>query len=148
MIRPFSLDDLESILQIETHSFPKSPYDWATFFNLHILHPETFLVYVDMGHGQKGEKILGYIVFTQDGHILSIAVLPPCRRKGIGRALVQRAMETSPVKKVWAEVRRSNRGAQAFYSRMGFRTVGTVPDYYGNEDALIIQWTPVAGRSS
>jgi hypothetical protein len=25
---------------------------------------------------------------------------------------------------------------------MGFRIVGVVPDYYGNEDALIIQWTP------
>ncbi|HVP78809.1 MAG TPA: N-acetyltransferase [Thermodesulfobacteriota bacterium] len=147
MIRPFSFADLEFILQIETHSFPKSPYDWATFLNLYALYPETFLVYVDTGHGQKGEEILGYIVFSQDGHILSIAVLPQHRRKGIGRQLLQSVRVTPALKKVWAEVRRSNRGAQAFYSKMGFQRIGTVPNYYGNEDALIIQWTPAACKS-
>jgi len=147
MIRPFSPADLEFILQIENHSFPKSPYDWATFLNLHTLYPETFLVYVDTGRGQRGEEILGYIVFSQDGHILSIAVLPQHRRKGIGRQLLQRAMAASGLKKVWAEVRRSNRGAQAFYSKMGFQRIGVVPNYYGNEDALVIQWAPVACKS-
>jgi ribosomal-protein-alanine N-acetyltransferase len=148
MIRPFSLLDLEFILQIENQSFPKSPYDWMTFLNLHTLYPETFLVYVGTNRGQKGEKILGYIVFSQEGHILSIAVEPHHRRKGIGRELLQRAMKISPLKKVWAEVRRSNQGAQAFYSKMGFQTIGTVPNYYGNDDALIIQWTPVARKSN
>ena len=147
MIRPFSPADLEFILQIENHSFPKSPYDWATFLNLHALYPKTFLLYVDTGHGHREEEILGYIVFSQDGHILSIAVLPQHRRKGIGRQLLQRAMATSGLKKVWAEVRRSNRGAQAFYSKMGFQKIGVVPNYYGNEDALVIQWAPVACKS-
>src|SRR4030042_341053 len=32
---------------IENQSFPKSPYDWTTFLNLHALYPETFLVYVN-----------------------------------------------------------------------------------------------------
>jgi ribosomal protein S18 acetylase RimI-like enzyme len=53
-------------------------------------------------------------------------------------------MKTFSLKKVWAEVRRSNQGAQAFYSKMGFQTIGTVPNYYGNEDALIIRWIPAA----
>ena len=148
MIRPFSLSDLESILQIENQSFPKSPYDWITFLNLHTLYPETFLVYASTNHGQKGQKILGYIVFSQDGHILSIAVHPHHRRKGVGRELLQRAMKTPSLKKVWAEVRRGNQGAQAFYSKMGFQMTGWVPNYYGNEDALIVQWTPVASESS
>jgi ribosomal-protein-alanine N-acetyltransferase len=147
MIRPFSLSDLESILQIENQSFPKSPYDWTTFLTLHTLYPETFLVYVGTNPGQKGEKILGYIVFSQDGHIISIAVRPHHRRKGIGRELLQRAMKTPPLKKVWAEVRRGNQGAQSFYSKLGFQVTGLVPNYYGNEDALIVRWTPVASKS-
>lgn len=147
MIRPFSLSDLESILEIENQSFPKSPYDWITFLNLHALYPETFLVYTNANHGQKGQKILGYIVFSQDGHILSIAVHPHHRRKDVGRKLLRTAMKAPSLQKVWAEVRRSNQGAQAFYSKMGFRTTGSVPNYYGNEDALIVQWTPGADES-
>ena len=147
MIRSFSFSDLDSILQIENQSFPKSPYDWTTFLNLHYLYPETFLVYVNTSRGQKKEEILGYIIFTQDGHIISIAVHPQDRRKGIGAQLIQRAMKTPHLKKVWAEVRRSNQGAQAFYAKLGFQITGSIPNYYGNEDALIVQWTPVAHES-
>jgi ribosomal-protein-alanine N-acetyltransferase len=142
MMRLFSLSDLESILQIENQSFPKSPYDWTTFLNLHYLYPETFLVYVDTIPGQKGQHISGYVIFSQDGHIISIAVLPQLRRKGIGTQLLQRVMKTPRTKKVWAEVRRSNQGAQAFYFKMGFQITGSIPNYYGNEDALIVQWIP------
>jgi ribosomal-protein-alanine N-acetyltransferase len=147
MIRPFSFSDLDSILQIENQSFPKSPYNWTTFLNLHYLYPETFLVYVNTSRGRKKEEILGYIIFTQDGHIISIAVHPQDRRKGIGAQLLQRAMKTPHLKKVWAEVRRSNQGAQAFYAKLGFQITGSIPNYYGNEDALIVQWTPVAHES-
>ena len=186
MIRPFSLSDLESLLQIENQSFPKSPYEWTTFLNLHTLYPETFLVYVSPstpqleasgsvaardfgelrvdslqrlpprteGRGlgaaervhtnpeQKKEKISAYIVFSRDGHILSIAVHPHHRRRGVATELLLKAMETSWPKKVWAEVRRSNQGAQAFYDTLGFQIRRTVPNYYGNEDALIMEWTP------
>ncbi len=146
-IRPFSPSDLDSILQIESQSFPKSPYDWTTFLNLHTLYPETFLVYVSTNQGQKEEEIGGYIIFTQEGHIISIAVHPHYRRQGIGAQLLQRVMKTPRLKKVWAEVRRGNQGAQAFYAKLGFQITGSIPNYYGNEDALIVQWTPVAHES-
>jgi ribosomal-protein-alanine N-acetyltransferase len=142
MIRPFSLSDLDSILQIESQSFPKSPYDWTTFLSLHHLYLKTFLVCLGMNRGQKEEKVLGYIVFSEDGHIISIAVHPQHRKKGIGTRLLQRALNTSHSKKVWAEVRRSNQAAQAFYGKMGFRITGMVPNYYGNEDALIMERVP------
>lgn len=140
MIRPFSFSDLDRILHIEKQSFPKSPYNWATFIDLSYLYPETFLVYVESTSEQEIEQILGYIIYSPDGHIISIAVHPHHRRKRIGKELLQRAMEVPHVKKVWAEVRRSNLGAQAFYFRMGFQMVGMVKNYYGNEDALIVQW--------
>jgi ribosomal-protein-alanine N-acetyltransferase len=141
MIRPFTFPDLDSILQIELQSFPKSPYDWVTFINLYYFYPETFLVYVGPKSDLKEDQILGYIVFSYEGHIISIAVHPLHRRKGIGKELLERVMRIPYPKKVWAEVRKSNQGAQAFYLRMGFRITGVVPNYYGNEDALIVQWS-------
>jgi ribosomal-protein-alanine N-acetyltransferase len=153
MIRPFLLSDLEKILQIEVQAFPKSPYDWATFLNLYAVYPETFLVYVDTTcDGEVGKtqsrkgSILGYIIYSTDGHIISIAVHPDHRRRGIGNELLKRAMNIPNVKKIWAEVRKSNRIAQAFYSHAGFQTTHIVPNYYGNEDALIVQWTSSASE--
>lgn len=140
MIRPFSLSDLNSILQIESQSFPKSPYNWATFLHLHMLHPDTFFVCCNADRAE--EEILGYIIFSRDGHVISLAVHPQHRRKGVGARLLRKALNTPNLQKVWAEVRRSNLGAQAFYSKMEFQIVGLVPNYYGNEDALIVQWTP------
>ena len=139
MIRPFSAFDLDHILEIERQAFPKSPYDWATFINLHCLYPETFWVDVETTLNQGEDLIRGYIIFSEDGHIISIAVHPLWRRKEIGKKLLERVIKYPRMKKVWAEVRKSNKGAQAFYLRMGFRVVGRIPGYYGDEDALLVR---------
>ncbi|MBM4276984.1 MAG: GNAT family N-acetyltransferase [Deltaproteobacteria bacterium] len=146
MIRHFSLSDLNAILKIERESFPKSPYDRMTFIHLHSLYPEHFFVYTGTTSG-KEDRIWGYIIFSPEGHIISLAVLPGQRKKGVGKQLLRRAMEVPHLKGLQAEVRRSNLGARAFYLRMGFRIVGAVSNYYGNEDALIIQWTPSVPKS-
>jgi [ribosomal protein S18]-alanine N-acetyltransferase len=147
MIRAFALTDMDRLLQIEQLSFPKSPYDGMTFVQLHWLHPGTFWVYVDKGNKREEDKLLGYLVFSPDGHILSIAVHPHHRRRGIGKQLIEEALRRSHFKKLWAEVRRSNAGAQAFYLQLGFRIVDEIPNYYGNEDALIVTRIPSAPTS-
>jgi ribosomal-protein-alanine N-acetyltransferase len=146
MIRLFSFSDLDRILQIERQSFPKSPYDWTTFINLHWLYPETFWVYIDTEYDREENQMLAYLIFSRDGHIISIAVHAQHRRRGIGRKLLEKAIEAYHLKKLWAEVRKSNEGAQTFYLRMGFQIIGAVPNYYGNEDALIVQWTSSVQR--
>jgi len=143
MIRPFSPSDLYSILKIEQKSFPKSPYDSRTFLQLYAFCPETFLVYVGTDVDQE-EQIWGYIIFLPEGRVISIAVLPTQRRKGIGRELIQKAMEISHIKRLQVEVRKSNVGAQAFYARLGFRRYSMIPNYYGDEDGLLLEWVSQA----
>jgi [ribosomal protein S18]-alanine N-acetyltransferase len=139
MIRRFSFADLDRILEIERQAFPKSPYDLDTFLNLYWLYPETFWVYVERTHGWENGQILAYIVFARDGHIISIAVDPAWRRRGTGKLLLERAINHPRIKKLRAEVRVSNKGAQAFYDKLGFRVAGVVSNYYGDEDALIVE---------
>lgn len=141
MIRPFSLSDLDKILQIELRSFPKSPYDWITFVNLYSQYHNTFLVYINKTK-EGNEEICGYIIYSPDGHIISIAVHPNYRRRGIGTALLRKVFTSPCIKKAWAEVRRSNSVAQAFYLKLGFKITGIIPNYYGDEDAFIIEWRP------
>jgi len=147
MIRCFASSDLYRILEIEHQSFPKSPYHSITFINLYHLYSETFWVYADTTPDQKEGQIWGYIIFSKDGHIISIAIHPHRRRRDIGKELLERAMDYLQPKKVWAEVRKSNQGAQAFYLHMGFQIIETVPNYYENEDALIVQWIPSGPKS-
>lgn len=142
MIRRFALTDIDQVLDIERHSFPKSPYDWATFIHLRWLHPDTFLVFVER-ESRGEEKVLGYIIFSWDGHLISMAVDPAYRRQGIGRRLLETAFSLLRSGRMRAEVRKSNLGAQAFYETMGFRKVGTLKNYYGNEDAWVMEWTAV-----
>jgi [ribosomal protein S18]-alanine N-acetyltransferase len=139
MIRHFMISDLHPLLDIEHQAFPKSPYDWATFLNLQWIYPQSFLVYVERKVTEREEQLWGYVVFSLDGHIISLAVHPEKRRKGIGRQLLRSVTHYPQIKKIWAEVRVSNQGAQMFYQRMGFETLGRLPNYYGDEDALIIQ---------
>ncbi|UCD71530.1 MAG: ribosomal protein S18-alanine N-acetyltransferase [Syntrophobacterales bacterium] len=131
MIRIFTPSDMDRILEIEAQAFPKSPYNRIIFTSLHRSHPTTFLVYEE-------EEILGYLVYTPEGHIISIAVDPRHRRKGIGTQLVREVFRNSTGDFIWVEVRETNTGAQAFYEKMAFRKKGVIPRYYWTEDAYIM----------
>jgi len=73
-------------------------------------------------------------------HLNLLAVEPPHRRQGIGRALVGWLEDTARVAGTFAirlEVRATNAGARAFYAALGYRETGWVRGYYqGVEDAI------------
>ncbi len=131
MIRIFTPSDMDRILAIEAQAFPKSPYSRRIFTSLYCSNPTSFLVYDE-------EEILGYLVHTPEGHIISIAVDPRHRRKGIGTQLVREVFRNSTGEFVWVEVRETNAGAQIFYEKLGFKRKGVVPNYYWTEDAYIM----------
>jgi ribosomal-protein-alanine N-acetyltransferase len=130
-IRPFSLDDLKQILEIEREAFPKSGYPKEVILNYAKRLPGGFIVL------EMAEQIVGYMIFDQTGHVYSAAVRPSHRRKGFGRRLFMHASEQS-FGKLWLEVRSKNTGAIGFYQRIGMRIVGRVQGYYHGDDALIM----------
>ena len=133
MVRRVQPPDFEELLQIEAEAFPKSQYDLGQFWNLHQTYPNTFLVDVT-------ELINGYIVFSLEGHLISMAVRSGQRRKGIGTRLVQEASAYCADKPLLLEVRVSNLGAQEFYLALGFNFIGRAKGYYHDgEDALLME---------
>ena len=139
MIRKVQPADFEELLKIEAEAFPKSQYDLGQFWNLHQTYPNTFLVDVT-------ELINGYIVFSLEGHLISMAVRSGLRRKGIGTRLVQEASAYCADKPLILEVRVSNLGAQEFYLALGFNFIGRAKGYYHDgEDALLME-RPAEGR--
>jgi ribosomal-protein-alanine N-acetyltransferase len=135
MIRRFERQDLDQVLRIEAQAFPKSSYAPEVFRHYHHVSPDTFLVF------QEIEDVIAYIIFKTDGHVISLAVDPVHRRRGIGTRLMKACESCCAGKRLLVEVRPGNVAAQEFYRHLGFCLTSRIRLYYGTEDAFVMEKT-------
>lgn len=83
-----------------------------------------------------------------DSEILTVAVAPEARRKGVGAALVTSAGVTALVRgaaTMHLEVAEDNEAARALYRKLGYAEAGRRPAYYaaeaGRVDAIVMRRT-------
>lgn len=73
-------------------------------------------------------------------HLDLLGVVPPYRRAGVGRRLLEWLEKCAVVAGIFSvtlEVREKNKEARLFYERMGYRPLAHLPGYYhGVESAL------------
>ena len=96
-------------------------------------------------------ELVGYFVLMAaagEAHLLNLSVAASHQRRGHGEALLREAASLARLrgaKNMFLEVRPSNRGAQALYTRFGFRKIAVRRGYYpahsGREDALVLSLT-------
>jgi len=148
-LRKFAPDDLQSVIQINRVCLPENYTDFF-FMDLHQRFPETFIV------AEENGKIAGYIMcrievglsnygfggLIRKGHVVSIAVLPQYRRKGIAQAVITRALEGMQyykAKQCFLEVRVTNEAGVSLYKKLGFEITRTINRYYSDgEDAYVM----------
>jgi len=136
-IRLVRQDDIAEISLLEDASF-NEPYPSYFLSELARDNPETFLVLT------LNNEIVAYGVvdhWEDHDHLISIAVRPDSRRKGLGEVLLveleKRLSRERPLK---LEVRQSNLAAIHLYSKRGFTKTGVAEGYYGDgEDAIIME---------
>jgi len=94
------------------------------------------------------EVPLGFVlarIAADEAEILTILVLPPYRRRGVARLLLDAVIgnaKTKAVVKLFLEVASSNAAGLELYTGMGFIQVGRRPRYYANGgDALLLAKT-------
>ncbi len=100
------------------------------------------------------DRILGMAglwFMVGEGHIVTIAVRPECRRMGLAEVLLIAALEAAveaQQEEVTLEYRISNDAARALYEKYGFAQVGVRARYYtdNQEDAVLMTTPPL--RSS
>ncbi|HEY5300445.1 MAG TPA: GNAT family N-acetyltransferase [Acetobacteraceae bacterium] len=82
-------------------------------------------------------------VAADEAEILTLAVVPSARRRGLATALVGRAMRqaaTRGASAMFLEVAETNVAALSLYAGMGFRPAGRRPRYYPDGvDALVLK---------
>ncbi|MFX0169170.1 MAG: ribosomal protein S18-alanine N-acetyltransferase [Candidatus Hodarchaeota archaeon] len=141
-IRAATEEDLEAILQIETHSFP-APWNEAAFQIYFQFFPDLFFI------ASKDGTTVGYIIASihqeannrRIGHLDSIAVAQPYRRQSIGRQLMMRifrAFEEKGCQEALLVVRVSNQAAQQLYRSFGFQVKSRLNRFYEGEDGFVM----------
>ena len=84
-------------------------------------------------------------LYADEAEILSLAVVPEQRRKGIGNALLaacEEAWRIAGVRGAWLEVRRDNRAALKLYEQRGWTDAGLRRGYYEDGvDAVVMRWS-------
>ena len=81
-------------------------------------------------------------VLAQEAELLTLAVAPGARRRGLGRALLEGCLAQAARRGAGAmflEVAADNAAARALYARAGFAETGLRRGYYDGTDALVLR---------
>jgi [ribosomal protein S18]-alanine N-acetyltransferase len=141
-------DDLDAIVELERGSF-SHPWSARHFRDALRNAPRTRVLLLrepfDPSDARRG--IRGYSVVqavADEMHVHNLAVDPERRREGLGRLLLELALDWGRrrgARRALLEVRPSNAGALALYRSLGFRTLSLRRRYYQHptEDALVLE---------
>jgi ribosomal-protein-alanine acetyltransferase len=139
MIRPAELSDLDALVALEERCFEADRLDRGSL--RHALTSLTLLGLVD----EDQEQVRGYVLLrfrrqSTQVRILSLAVDPEARRRGVARALLEQleaAARDGGATELVLELREDNAAALALYQSLGFNQTGTLLAYYHDKsDAL------------
>ena len=140
IVRNAKEEDLLTVININLQTLPEHyPYEfwlehlrrWGKAFfvaEVNNLIVGYVMARVELGFGHLSKRL------TRMGHIISIAVLPNYRRRGIGKALMLACMDALKnhykASEVYLEVRVSNEPAIKLYEALGFKKVKVLESYY------------------
>lgn len=130
-VRRATAADLRRIVTVERASFRADAWPREAFTALMNECPRLFLV------ATLADRTAGYsstVADAERAELVSVAVHPRYRRRGVARALINRMvtlLRGEGVRQVWLTVRPANADAIRLYESFGFRHVRRVKDYYG-----------------
>ena len=138
-------ESLKQLAKIEKLCFPCDFWSEISFYEA--LYNPACAIFA--AYDKSFSEICGYgVLYTaaDEGDIANIAVLPHMRKRGLGKAILQKMLEQAKEKgaeRLFLEVRESNEGAGALYEAVGFEKIGKRRNYYINprEDAVIMEKT-------
>lgn len=139
IFRKMTVNDVDAVSEIEIKSFVM-PWKRDTFFEVARRKNTVYIV------GELDEKIVAYAgawLAFNEAEVMSVAVLPEYRGRGIGTKLFGELLKNCKQRganAVTLEVRPSNTAAIKIYESFGLKSVGRRKGYYvdNSEDALIM----------
>ena len=129
-IGPERAEDCEQLHALAFH-FPWSSADFEAY-----LADSAIIADGAVNEAMPSEPLGGFVIsrlLPPDAELLTIAVAPPRRGTGLGRALLEAHLanlERGGALLVFLEVADDNPAALALYARAGFKTIGRRENYY------------------
>lgn len=144
-IRPYRSTDLPTLYEIDQACFPPGisySREELTRFTSHRLS-ETWVA-------QAGHEIVGFVIANRHpstllGHIITLDVVGPWRRRGVGTALMDAAEQWGRRRGLAAislETAEDNLVAQEFYHARGYVKYEKLEKYYADGTAawVMVKW--------
>lgn len=141
-------EDLPAIVDIERQCF-SHPWSVRHFRDALRNAPRSRILLLrapfdasDAGRGIRAYSVVQAV--ADEMHVHNLAVEPDHRRHGLGRRLMELALDWGRrrgARRAFLEVRPTNAPALALYGSLGFRTVSLRRRYYQHptEDALVLE---------
>lgn len=132
MIRPATTEDLDALVALEERCFEADRLDKAAL--RHALNSQVMLCLVDEHEDVvRGHLLLRVRPRTGEARVLSLAVQPDQRRRGVANALLEaaeQAVRDGGFAELVLELREDNAAALALYQSRGYRQTGTLLAFY------------------
>lgn len=128
------LDDVDDLAEIHATSFHRG---WsAAELEALIVQSGVTTFVARRGSPFGSRRPVGFVMVRAGGdeaEVLTVAVAPRHRRRGLGRRLMDEAIRRlyhDRVQSLFLEVDEGNAAARTLYARLGFRAVGERANYY------------------
>lgn len=133
-IRSVTLYDADLLAEIHGCCFPNEPWSPSAITEI-LAMPSTFGALALSANEPVGLVLARGVL--EDCEILTLAVLPQCRRRGHGKGLLNWTLAEAGARKhetLHLEVAADNAPATRLYRSKGFSSVGERPEYYKRQD--------------
>ena len=146
-VLPLEAADSKAIAELQGGDFAR-PWTDGEFAEL--LKQDAVFGFAAREEGRGSEPPVGFVLArhaADEAEILTISVSNDQRRRGIGRMLMDAVLQrlhADRARSLFLEVDEINTAALALYRRLGFRQVGSRPNYYehrsmGRSAALVMR---------
>jgi ribosomal protein S18 acetylase RimI-like enzyme len=149
LLRPFRRSDLETLCAIDQACFPPDiSYSREELTSFIARRGSRTWV------AEEGGAIVGFLIADRQpgkvGHIVTIDVVEPSRRHGVGSKLMDAAEQWARAQGlvlIYLETAADNLAAQRFYAARGYRRLRKVEHYYRNGLAAWVMVKELAQQS-
>lgn len=137
--------EFQSLWQLDQECFPRGIAYTQRELKHYMEAPGTFTLVAE-ADGRESPEIAGFLVGQRHkrglGHVVTIDVNPEFRREGVGTLLMKAAeqrLQAEGCHSIFLETAVDNSNAIAFYKRLGYAILRTLPRYYmGDLDAFLM----------